>query len=1049
MRRISKIIVLMLIIALLPAYPIYAENGILTDPVTSEEQTASEDQTAGENQTTADDQTASDESTTAGDQTTSGESTTAEDQTSSGESTTSEDQTAAGESKTAGDQTAAGESTTAGDQTAADNQTTTGSQESAETQTDSGDQATGENQTSADEQTEYNTALSKVLVSILSESEGDGDSGSTIDIIVNIEWIGDARESATVYLCANGERVDNETLYADDWTYTFAGLAKYDSDGNEIEYTVDEESIDGFTTAILGDQKVGFTVKNTQLTSVNVTKKWIGDVGTSATVNLIVDNEVVDSKTLTKDNNWTDSFSGLAKVDDEGNDIEYTVSEDTVEGYTSSITGDATNGFTITNTKQQIDIPVTKVWYGDAGTSATVHLLANGTEVESATLTSDNSWTTTFEDLDVVDSDGNEIEYTLTEDALDGYESSITGDASSGFTVTNTKQIDIPVTKTWVGDAGTSATVHLFANGTEVDSATLTSDNSWTTTFEDLDQVDSSGTEIEYTLTEDSIDGYTSEVSGDASSGFTVTNTKLIDIPVTKTWVGDAGTSATVHLLANGTEVDSATLTSDDSWTTTFEDLPQADSSGTITYTLTEDSIDGYTSEVSGDADSGFTVTNTKYNPTPDPDKISIKVTKEWVGDEGTEVTVHLYANGIEVASTKLNADNYWTYTFTNLNKTDSSGNTIVYSIVEDAIDGYKSEVSGSATSGFTVTNTKQISIQVTKEWVGDEGTSATVHLLADGEEVASETLTANDNWTHTFTNIDQADSDGTKIDYTLTEDPIDGYISEVSGDAASGFTVTNTQKGSISVTKKWVGGEGSSATVHLLADGEEVASTTLTANDNWTHTFTNIDQADSDGTKIDYTLTEDPIEGYISEVSGDAASGFTVTNTQKGSISVTKKWVGGEGTSATVHLLADGKEVESATLTANGNWTHTFTNIDQADSDGTKIDYTLTEDPVDGYTSSISGNQDDGFIVTNTNIKYTENGEDIGNIDDNGNSNNDSEASEISSNGSNSDNSSNNNNKAGTPQTSDSSNIGLNLAALIAAACALICVKLSRRKRM
>ena len=339
-----------------------------------------------------------------------------------------------------------------------------------------------------------------------------------ISITVNITWYGDTRESATVQLYTGDTEVASKTITADDnWTYTFTNL-----DGN-LEYRMEEESIDGYTAAVAGFVETGFTVIYTQLISVSVKKTWIGDPGSSATVRIYANGTEEASATLPVDNSWTYSFPGLAKANDDG-DITYTLTEDPIDGYTSEISGNAENGFTVTNTKL-IDIPVTKIWLGDPGSSATVHLYANGTEAGSMTLTSSNSWNDTFEDLAQADSNG-EITYTLKEDAIDGYASEVSGDAENGFTVTNTKLIDISVTKTWIGDPGSSATVHLYANGTEAGSATLTAADGWTHTFEDLAQADSYG-EITYTLTEDTMDGYESSITGDAGSGFVVTNTKI------------------------------------------------------------------------------------------------------------------------------------------------------------------------------------------------------------------------------------------------------------------------------------------------------------------------------------------------------------------------------------------------------------------------------------------------------------------------------------------------------------------------------------------
>ena len=61
-----------------------------------------------------------------------------------------------------------------------------------------------------------------------------------------------------------------------------------------------------------------------------------------------------------------------------------------------------------------------------------------------------------------------------------------------------------------------------------------------------------------------------------------------------------------------------------------------------------------------------------------------------------------------------------------------------------------------------------------------------------------------------------------------------------------------------------------------------------------------------------------------------------------------------------TVRLLADGQEVAVKEITATDNWQASFTDL-PVYKEGKKIVYTITEDPVAGYTATI-----DGFTVTN-----------------------------------------------------------------------------------
>lgn len=249
---------------------------------------------------------------------------------------------------------------------------------------------------------------------------------------------------------------------------------------------------------------------------------------------------------------------------------------------------------------------------------------------------------------------------------------------------------------------------------------------------------------------------------------------------------------------------------------------------------------------------------------TPESEKVSIQVNVVWIGDEGNSATVHLFANGTETANATLTAASGWTYTFTNLDRTDSSGNTITYTLTEDAIEGYESDITGDAASGFTVTNTKKIDITVTKNWVRQDGdiatgTEATVHLFANNIEVGSVTLTEANGWTYTFTNLDQADSSG-DIEYTLSEDPIEGYVTEISGDAASGFIVSNIISVTVSVSKIYDGGTTipSSVIIKLKINGAlSNQSLVLSANTNWAGSFTNLPKYDVEGNLITYDVIE------------------------------------------------------------------------------------------------------------------------------------------------------------------------------------------------
>ena len=94
-------------------------------------------------------------------------------------------------------------------------------------------------------------------------------------------------------------------------------------------------------------------IANTEKISVNVTKKWVGKEADSVIVKLLADNAEKQEATLTRDNNWKHEFKNLPKYDkDDGHEIIYTVKEENVPGYSTTITGDAVNGYIITNTEE-------------------------------------------------------------------------------------------------------------------------------------------------------------------------------------------------------------------------------------------------------------------------------------------------------------------------------------------------------------------------------------------------------------------------------------------------------------------------------------------------------------------------------------------------------------------------------------------------------------------------------------------------------------------------------------------------------------------------
>ena len=93
--------------------------------------------------------------------------------------------------------------------------------------------------------------------------------------------------------------------------------------------------------------------------------------------------------------------------------------------------------------------------------------------------------------------------------------------------------------------------------------------------------------------------------------------------------------SIIVNLLADGNVVDNARLSEDNHWEHTFNDLDlyNTETKNKIEYSVEEISVEGYTTVMAGNANDGFTITNTHVSPPPAPETGNLTVSKTVSGD--------------------------------------------------------------------------------------------------------------------------------------------------------------------------------------------------------------------------------------------------------------------------------------------------------------------------------------------------------------------------------------------------------------------------------
>lgn len=622
-----------------------------------------------------------------------------------------------------------------------------------------------------------------------------------------------------------------------------------------------------------------------------------------------------------------------------------------------------------------IDVDIT----GSDGSSKTVRLSAA------------ENWSKAVGDLSKYTDDGKEIKYTFAEKKNGNY----TGKAeiqSGRIVFTNTKTVEkktISVKKVWDDDNNRDKvrpreiTVQLLGNGKVVQEYDgLGESDGWSYTFNPVNRF-KDGKEVEYTVREkDTPQGYTASYAKDGNS-WTITNShtpEKTEVSVNKVWNdsenqdGIRPDSVKAELYANDKKVQEFTLDSNNGWAKTFSNLNKNENGKAIQYEIREVSeVKGYTSAVSNKGNV-WTITNTHKTS-----KTSVSGTKTWNDDENRDgirpdsVTVRLYANNKEIAHKSVNAQSGWKYEFTDLDEF-KAGQKIIYTVSEDAVEGYTTSY-----DKFNLFNTHDInklSVSVRKAWNDNENQdgirpeSVTVRLYKN-DVATDKTLTLSDKngWQASFTDLFEKEN-GVNIDYTVQEENVpSGYTASVKKDDNGIFVITNSHTPaltSVFVTKSWKddnnrdGMRPDNIFVTLYGNGIEVAKKTISKDMNWTYTFSNL-PAYSHGKRVVYTAVEDEVIPYTSEAIQNENDIQIINSYEpaKMSLKIRKEWDDKDDVdkirpeSVTIHLLSNGTDIGTYEITKENDWELEIPDLFMFEN-GESIEYSVTEDDVDDYTSKI-----------------------------------------------------------------------------------------------
>ena len=858
----------------------------------------------------------------------------------------------------------------------------------------------------------------------------------TVNVDVTKIWTdgenqdGNRPDSISVILTgSDGKRYTTTITAANNWKHTFLKLPKFFNEGTQIEYTLTEDTMSGYSNVVEKRSDYVFVLTNKYspaTVDVTIIKKWDDDNDRDGmrpeSVDVVLNGS--DGKlytgTLSTENGYTCVFQSVPKYHDGGTLINYTIAEEKIPGYTTTIAKDASGyKFTLTNTKpiETVTKTVSKVWEdsnnqdGLRPSAITVILTGDDGSRRVKSVSAAENWTTTFENLPKNQNHGQSIQYTVSEAFVSGYTDRVAQNGDN-YTITNTHTpatTELFVTKTWKDNGNNDGMrpdeITVTAHGSDGSSYTkkLNVDNQWSVMFSNLPKY-ADGKTIDYTLTEEAVPGYASSITRNGKS-FTLINTHVDEtknITITKAWNDENNQDGlrpkTITAVMNGSDGSArfVQLFEGQNWATSLNNLPKYKNGTEIQYTVKENAIPGYETEIKQTGDS-YAITNSHT-----PAVVTVSAVKVWDdannqdGIRPSLIQVTLTGSDGSVRNAAITKNDGWTYQFKDLPQY-KNGVKIDYTLQEANSNPYTYEiVKGSDGYSFTITNNyvpAVVNVPVTTVWDDDNNrdgirakeTAITLH--GSNGKVYQRIVTDKDSFATVFEDVPKFFDEGKEVVYTVTQNEIDGYTTDVANTNKYTFQITNAHKPerlAKTVTKVWDDNNNQDGlrpnTLRIAltgTDGTYIEKSLSTAN-NWTEAFDGLYKYFKEGTPIQYTIDEEMVGGYEKEIS-EKDNLITITNThapEKLDLIVNVVWNdannqdGYRPDAATIHMSGTDGTQDAKDFTKDSSWSSiVFKDLDHY-KDGNEIKYTVAEDEIPQYTTSIAVN---GNVITVTNTHIPE----------------------------------------------------------------------------
>lgn len=228
------------------------------------------------------------------------------------------------------------------------------------------------------------------------------------------------------------------------------------------------------------------------------------------------------------------------------------------------------------------------------------------------------------------------------------------------------------------------------------------------------------------------------------------------NITITKAWNDENNQDGlrpkSITAVVNGSDGSArfVQLFESQNWTTSLNNLPKYKNSTEVQYTVKENAISGYETEIKQTGDS-YTITNTHA-----PAVVTVSVVKIWDDENNQDgirpslIQVTLTGSDGSTHNAAITKNDGWTYQFKDLPQY-KNGVKIDYTL---------QEVTVKLTDGTTVVSTKEVK---------------------------------NDSWKHIFEDIPVFNGSD-KVSYTITQDAVNGYTTEIkASDDGNTIEIINT----------------------------------------------------------------------------------------------------------------------------------------------------------------------------------------------------------------------------------------------------------------